>query len=1396
MAITTIQLLKSLQGNSLDLSYKKLTEKDVPAICEFLENNPYISTLNLYENNIGRVGAELLAKNKTLESLDIGENSIEDEGAQAFEHNKTLKSLKLNGNLLRKATAAALARNKYLLALDIGFNHINDEGAKALANNKVLQVLDVNFNNLSDDGVNALVKSTSLRALNIQNNNHRSRSTRAFRDNPNIKLYDGKESNMPLNWGTADSSSEDESSDSAVQYIEHALQNDRNFFKLFDGLITLKYVINEHPEYEVQISEALIRYSKVNAASEAPQSINNLMKSSDAFAQLVNIFPEQNQRLFKLAIKKLPSLVSRTWDLIQLGKLSEDAEMDGVLLEKAGLYSKDFYKKYISSSTSLVDLAEEFPFHKSALIRPLMKDKSERLRLVHHGRDVVALAAAFPKYRDRLIEPILTDPVERARFMYSGWYPPQACNNLCELANFYPEHQADLITPMLSDPKEQLVVFQCVWDLEHLTKAFPEHSNALIELAYTNPAVRNKLLRHNDNFLILSEKFPVYNSLLFEETLKDPEGFSQFVYSTGSLRGFSGLFPAHKDQLIRSVLKDANDRTKLIRTTGDLCELAEAFPEQRDFLLQPFLDNPSECIRILNTTHQLKALIKAFPEHEKVLIGNVLKHQAIFTEVIGRIEDLEWLMQQSPRHLQRINRLVLEDEDSFVRLIGNNPYRIRDLINLFPQSEELIYSKVILYFSKLIKESYDLSVVADLFPAHRYELSNHLFSTTDLLQKLISGDLNSLLTTFPKERKRLMSTAAQCAPNQVLDTLAKELGEDNEQRIMACINEFERSEPNKNKAVAQIKGLQKAFEESNKMLTPFQRRHYAEIRDTYIERILNLLVAMGPSRALLFMTTVVSKSAMRFEQFLKAYELINRTKLLHFLNRLMQKFAASLMDKKSTSLWQQILITLSVLSSKEINELSVKRISGLEARLDTVSLEDVIKELSDILKYLCLDHLHLEVDSKDINQSKFDKLMGSRFANLLLVKNAAQANNSDSDDQYDYWYKAMLACDITNRSLDNLLHSHDQKDSQLRLIAQHNSAVRKQLAALGLNTEKVVYYNRTHSFTYTVNKQTNWTKLGTELLTCLKGLTTYGVKELVMAAKIVQELTKGKNAGAQIATRIQSSTIELMLGKFDSHLQKLKSSSFRAGGEVKGLFTTLEALLAQYFAAKERLVKHCVVQQWDKSRPDTFFLGNYLNCCLQVSGASFKSIIERRLDDAIPIHVVIDQETNEPICGAWLFWAQDEHGAVKLVANFIEIAQAYASNDNMKNIVVANLLYFIAELYAKDVALKDTPIPPLVIRHLTYGDIKDLTKLDPVTCKLSGKIGGFCKTSDGSQPAYYLDALKTSNFYQYTPGGLKKQFPDVNIARNVSVSATQATFFDANAKPKQVHPALQIKPGN
>ena len=157
-----------------------ITDTDIKLICEILEKNPKITTLDvsagqissyhISDNEISVEGAKILAENKTLTTLNIAFSKIGDEGAKALAKNKTLTTLNVSYNEISDGGAEALAENKILITLDVCGNQIGDKGAKALGANTTLTELYASVNCIGDEGAKALVANTTLTTIDVSIN--------------------------------------------------------------------------------------------------------------------------------------------------------------------------------------------------------------------------------------------------------------------------------------------------------------------------------------------------------------------------------------------------------------------------------------------------------------------------------------------------------------------------------------------------------------------------------------------------------------------------------------------------------------------------------------------------------------------------------------------------------------------------------------------------------------------------------------------------------------------------------------------------------------------------------------------------------------------------------------------------------------------------------------------------------------------------------------------------------------------------------------------------------------------------------------------------------------------------------------------------------------------------
>jgi hypothetical protein len=171
------------------------------------------------------------------------------------------------------------------------------------------------------------------------------------------------------------------------------------------------------------------------------------------------------------------------------------------------------------------------------------------------------------------------------------------------------------------------------------------------------------------------------------------------------------------------------------------------------------------------------------------------------------------------------------------------------------------------------------------------------------------------------------------------------------------------------------------------------------------------------------------------------------------------------------------------------------------------------------------------------------------------------------------------------------------------------------------------------------------------------------------------------------------------------------------------------------------------IQQWDKADPRTLFLGNYVGCCLAAGSTQFPAITQRRMDDALFMHTVIDNATQEPVALIWLYLAKTAEDKIVLVANFFEVKAKFGTDEPKRKALLNALLQFTNQY------LNDNPgIEDFYMRKLTYGwNGGDLDRYPLYHLDLLDKVSGPYVPAESSIPqnakteqCYYLASLAQS----------------------------------------------------
>ena len=115
----------------MDISRHSLSYKGVVELCNLLEENPNITSLDVSHNCIGVKGAQILAEITTLRYLNLRFNKIFDEGALAFTDNVNLLSLNVRNNYISVCHIIDLSRNTALISLGLVAESIEEQMAES-----------------------------------------------------------------------------------------------------------------------------------------------------------------------------------------------------------------------------------------------------------------------------------------------------------------------------------------------------------------------------------------------------------------------------------------------------------------------------------------------------------------------------------------------------------------------------------------------------------------------------------------------------------------------------------------------------------------------------------------------------------------------------------------------------------------------------------------------------------------------------------------------------------------------------------------------------------------------------------------------------------------------------------------------------------------------------------------------------------------------------------------------------------------------------------------------------------------------------------------------------------------------------------------------------------------
>lgn len=456
--------------------------------------------------------------------------------------------------------------------------------------------------------------------------------------------------------------------------------------------------------------------------------------------------------------------------------------------------------------------------------------------------------------------------------------------------------------------------------------------------------------------------------------------------------------------------------------------------------------------------------------------------------------------------------------------------------------------------------------------------------------------------------------------------------------------------------------------------------------------------------------------------------------------------------------------------------------------------------IAKVLDYL-LPGIKITVEQQQVI---FEKVSQDKLFKLL------NATRHMRNNTYQEVYLALLKRNLLDEDVDKFLHDVEQDDELGIEIAQHNKKIREQLKNAGVTPEVALSYREKLTLVYHNTDGEKSDIKPQDLYAQLNG----HINELFERIKSIKGL--GKNAQkninwlkiniAAISECIENNptdyfekhTFQQFYNGLVSRINKLKNNE-QLLPRVKEFIehvsediTRIKNQTKAQTALKNNYTFH--IEQWDKSKLDTFFLGDEVGCCLATTNAEFHAMVQRRQDDAMLFHVAVDQATNKPAALVWLYLAKRSDDQVVLMANFFEVNHHYTKPSHLRLTLLDGLLKFTHQ-YCKD----NPKIAAFYMNKLSYGwNQHDLTNYPTHPIELIDKVGGpFIPGATESDKEdvedekefttqnYYLASLEEKEFHQYDPKISVFEAPsssETSMDKSSAVSAAPQAFYYKHQK--------------
>jgi hypothetical protein len=574
----------------------------------------------------------------------------------------------------------------------------------------------------------------------------------------------------------------------------------------------------------------------------------------------------------------------------------------------------------------------------------------------------------------------------------------------------------------------------------------------------------------------------------------------------------------------------------------------------------------------------------------------------------------------------------------------------------------------------------------------------------------------------------------------------------------------------------------------------YQQRNIPLLIIKYDAQIKQLIELMGTA-AIEEMKSVVANTALPLEKMLSTIPILEESCI-----DVLKIYCKNHVKSKDFVKFKQCLAMMGAIQA--LKKLS-SDILGIEELMNQHLDKGVDELLVNLINYafdaMCPD-LELKLDGEKINaflkQVPIEKLVDLIVGSPHMV-----------DDPYCEIYLEFLKADLMGDREGILRLLHDTTSSPMKELALHNEKIRDILLHHGIDPQMALAYPR-KLHVVVLPPHTSLEHLYADagylaLWRCIQALTDE-IKKLIpdqstdsklksqlnaivnnvtLLQTTIDKQSSNKTANAGVVARVlskQSAILNVVVKNCDA-IMRTADAQFPLAGAVDAVLKASELVQKKEeteINSGNAQPSYFTIKQWDKTDPRTLLLGNYVGCCIAAGGTQFQAITQRRMDDALFMHTMIDNATQEPVALIWLYLAKTSEDKIVLVANFFEVKAKFGTDDPKRKALLNALLQFTSQY------LNDNPgIEDFYMRKLTYGwNSGDLGSYPLCQVELVDKVGGPWVPPESKLPqnttteqCYYLPSLPNTGvnikhaveLHHFIPSLLKT---DLNGNQVVSIS--------------------------